>query len=249
MAPTYSYAEAVAEMNNLHAQYPSLVSVPESLGAGWEHRPVWAFKVSSSPTSDNGKPGVLYTGVHHAREPIGVTITLGFARYLCQNYSTDPGIKALVDNRQIWFVPIVNPDGYVYNQTYTDSLWRKNRRNNGDGTYGVDLNRNYPYIWGYDNIGSSSTPLSETYRGPSAGSEPEVQAVMALMMREGYFKTALNYHSYSNLWIYPWGYVNENTVDSIVYRDLAEEITGYNGYSYGTGMETVGYVSNGDSDD
>lgn len=247
--PYYSYAEAVAEMNGLHAQYPSLVSVPESLGAGWEGRAVWAFKVSNSPVADNGKPGALYTGVHHAREPITVTLNLGFARYLCQNYSTDQGIKTLVDNRKIWFIPVVNPDGYVYNQTYPDSMWRKNRRNNGDGTYGVDLNRNYPFMWGYDNSGSSPVPSDETYRGPFAGSEPEVQAVMALMIREGYFKMALNYHSYSNLWIYPWGYINENTVDSFVYRDLAEEVTYYNGYSYGTGQETVGYVSNGDSDD
>ncbi|MBI4725647.1 T9SS type A sorting domain-containing protein [candidate division TA06 bacterium] len=246
--PYYSYAEAVAEMNQLHAQYPSLVSAPESLGAGWEHRPVWAFKVSSSPTSDNGKPGVLYTGVHHAREPIGVTINLGFARYLCQNYNSDPGIKTLLDNRQIWFVPIVNPDGYVFNQTYPDSMWRKNRRNNGDGTYGVDPNRNYPYRWGYDDVGSSPTPSSETYRGPSAGSEPEIQAVMALMSREGYFKTALNYHSYSNMWIYPWGYVSENVPDSLVYRDLAKEVASYNGYSYGTSWELL-YNTNGDADD
>ncbi|MBI5806109.1 T9SS type A sorting domain-containing protein [candidate division TA06 bacterium] len=246
--PYYSYAEAVAEMNSLHAQYPSLVSAPESLGAGWEGRPVWAFKVSNSPASDNGKPGVLYTGVHHAREPITVTITLGFARYLCQNYSTDPGIKTLVDNRQIWFIPVVNPDGYVFNQTYSDSLWRKNRRNNGDGSYGVDVNRNYPYMWGYDNSGSSPTPSYETYRGPSAGSEPEVQAVMGLMIREGYFKTALNYHSYSNLWIYPWGYASIQAPDSSIFRDISMEIAAYNGYAYGTSWELL-YNTNGDSDD
>lgn len=246
--PYYSYAEAVAEMNKLHDDFPLLVSAPESLGAGWEGRPVWAFKVSTSPASDNGKPGVLYTGLHHAREPIGATINLGFARYLCQNYAGDPGIRTLVDSRQFWFIPVVNPDGYVFNQTYPDSLWRKNRRNNGGGIYGVDLNRNYPYMWGYDNVGSSPTSSAETYRGPSAGSEPEVQAVMALMMREGYFKTALNYHSYSNLWIYPWGYASIQTPDSAVFRDISLDIALYNGYAYGTSWELL-YNTNGDSDD
>jgi carboxypeptidase T len=247
--PYYSYAEAVAEMNDLHTQYPGLVSVPESLGAGWEHRPVWAFKVSNSPGTNNGKPGALYTGVHHAREPICVTICLGFAKYLCQNYATDPEVKWLVDNRQIWFVPIVNPDGYVYNQTYPDSMWRKNKRNNGDGSYGVDLNRNYPYMWGFDNSGSSPYTTDETYRGPSAGSEPEVQAVMSLVVRENCFVTVLNYHSYSNLLIYPWGYMNMDTPDSLVYRDLAAEIVSYNGYTYGTCSQVLAYTSNGDADD
>jgi murein tripeptide amidase MpaA len=90
--------------------------------------------------------------------------------YLLENYGTDPEATYLVDNREMYFVPCFNPDGYEYNRQ-TDpnggGMWRKNRRNNG-GSYGVDLNRNFGYMWGYDDLGSSPIPSSETYRGPSA---------------------------------------------------------------------------------
>ena len=117
--------------------------------------------------------------MHHAREIMTVEMCLYFARYLCENYGTDPVATFLVDNRQIWFVPIVNPDGFVYNEDNDPDgggMWRKNRRPGGGGCYGVDNNRNYPYMWVGD--GSSGNPCDDDYRGPSAGSEPENQALM-----------------------------------------------------------------------
>ena len=245
--PYYTFSEAVTELNNIHALYPAITSAPESIGTSHEGRTIWALKVSSSPNANNGKPGVLYNGVHHAREPITCSICLGMAKHLCQNYGTDSLATWLVDNRQIWIIPVLNPDGYVYNETDPSGSWRKNRRNNG-GSYGVDVNRNYTHMWGYDNLGSSPDPADETYRGPSAGSDPETQAIMNFAIREGCIKMDLNYHSYGNLWMYPWGYTTSPTPDSGLLGDLAREAAAFNGYEAGQSSVVLYYV-NGDAKD
>jgi hypothetical protein len=155
-----------------------------------------------------------------------------------------------VNNRELWFVPIVNPDGYEFNRQ-TDPLgggmWRKNRRLNTGGTYGVDLNRNFGYKWGYDNLGSSPSPGSETYRGASAFSEPETQVIRALA-DSSKFILALNYHSYGNYFIYPWGYDNIYTPDQLVFKSIADSVSVLNGFIGGTSWEVL-YLTNGDSDD
>ncbi len=139
-----------------------------------------------------------------------------------------------------------NPDGYEYNRQ-TDpnggGFWRKNRRNNG-GSYGVDLNRNFSYKWGYDNSGSSPDPTSSTYRGPSAFSEPESQAVRDLAILHNY-GTHFNMHSYGDAYLYPWGYIDQQCPDSLIYREFASDLTSYNGYTYGTSGQILGYQSNG----
>jgi hypothetical protein len=147
---------------------------------------------------------------------------------------------------------VLNPDGYVYNQQTNPNgggFWRKNRRDNGDGSFGVDLNRNYGYQWGYDNIGSDPTPSSETYRGTAPFSEPEIQAIRNFCESHNFY-LALNYHAHGELLIYPWGYIpNFLTPDAPIFTDLAIDMTQFNNYQYGTGNQTVGYVVNGDSDD
>jgi hypothetical protein len=169
--------------------------------------------------------------------------------YLLEHYDTDPEIKYLLDNTELCFVPCVNPDGYIYNQT-TDpqggGFWRKNRRNNGDGTFGVDLNRNYGYKWGYDDTGSSIDPVSETYRGTKGFSEPETSAIKHFC-EANQFKVALNFHTYGNLFIYPWGYSDALADPSMAI--IGKHLTRENNYTYGTGSETVNYTVNGDSDD
>ncbi|MFQ5585086.1 MAG: M14 family zinc carboxypeptidase, partial [Calditrichia bacterium] len=122
-------------------------------------------------------------------------------------------------------------------------------RNNGDGSFGVDLNRNYGYMWGFDNTGSSPTPSSETYRGTSPFSEPETQAIRDFC-NSHQIQLTFNYHTYGDLLIYPWGYLpNFLTPDSTLYITLAMDMTQFNNYTYGTGDQTVGYLVNGDSDD
>ncbi|MEY2828484.1 MAG: hypothetical protein RIQ33_342, partial [Bacteroidota bacterium] len=128
-------------------------------------------------------------------------------------------------------------------------MWRKNRRDNLDGTYGVDLNRNYGYNWGYDNIGSSNMTSSDTYRGTTGFSEPETKAIKWFCENHD-FKINLNYHTYSNDLIYPWGFIaSYKTVDSTLFDAFGAYLTEENKYKYGTGDQTVGYVTNGDSDD
>ncbi len=251
--PYYTYAEATAQLDSIHAQYPDLTTEKISIGLSIEGRDIWAMKISDHPDQDEGEPAVLLTGVHHAREPIGCTITIEFAKYLLSHYGTDPLITWLVDNRELWIVPIVNPDGYVYNEFSSDGYWRKNKRDNNNNGYfdpsydGVDLNRNYGYMWAYDDWGSSPYPGDQTYRGTAPFSEPETEAIRELC--DSIQPTiALNYHSYSNLLIYPYGYDNIYTPDHQAFVAMAQIMTAVNGYTYGTPWELL-YPVNGSSDD
>jgi hypothetical protein len=154
-----------------------------------------------------------------------------------------------VDNYELYFCPVVNPDGYEYNREIAPNgggMWRKTRRNNGDGTYGVDPNRNYTYFWGYDNNGSSPSTNDETYRGPSPGSEPEIMAMMSFIGQHD-FAVIINYHSYGELFLHPWGFWTGQAEDVAFYDTLAEEAQNQ-GYTVGTPWETL-YMVNGESSD
>ena len=114
----------------------------------------------------------------------------------------------LVDNRELYFIPVINVDGYVYNENTNPNgggNWRKNRRDNGGGIFGVDPNRNYSFQWGFNNSGSSPTPSSSTYRGTGPFSEPETQAIRDFVNGQD-FTMAFNYHSFSNVLIFPYDY-------------------------------------------
>lgn len=249
-----TYQEILDQLDSMRALYPQLISARQIINPAdltHENRPIYWLRISDNADSDEQEPEILYNALHHSREPMSVTQLLFFMWFLLENYQSDPSIQYLVNNTEMYFVPCVNPDGYVYNQTTNPNgggLWRKNRRNNGDGTYGVDLNRNYGYAWGYNNIGSSPTSSSDTYRGPSAFSEPETRNIRDFCIAHN-FQIALNYHSYGNKLIYPWAYNDQHTPDSAVYRELAPFLTKENQYITGTGVETVGYTSNGDADD
>lgn len=251
MGGFFTYSEFIGHLNNLASNYPSLVSKIDTIGYSIENRPILAFKISDNPNTNETEPQVLYTAIHHAREPAGLSALIFYAYYLVENYSSNPEIQYLVNNRELYFIPMINPDGYMYNQVTNPSgggMWRKNRRNNG-GSYGVDLNRNYGYQWGYDDIGSSPNPSNDTYRGTAAFSEPEIQTVRNFCQAKN-FKIALNYHTYGNLLIYPWGHLpSYYTPDSAQFVEYAKHMTQVNHYTYGTGDQTVGYVVNGDSDD
>lgn len=253
MGDYYTYQELLDQMDSLAAKYPNLVKAREAIDTfhSIEGRPIYWMKISDNPTIDEAEPEVLHTALHHAREPMGAMQMIFYMYYLCENYNTDPEVKYFVDHGEQYFIPIVNPDGYLYNQTTNPGgggMWRKNRRPNVGGSFGVDLNRNYGYFWGYDNIGSSPTKTSETYRGTAGFSEPEIQAVRFLCEHHQ-FQFALNNHSYGDLLIYPWGYSDMSTVDSLTFITNAKEETDYNRFRYGTGTETVNYTTNGDSDD
>ena len=244
-------AELEAEVDSMRAAFPLLISRRETLGVSIENRPLWAVKISRNPDVDEQEPRVLYTALHHAREPQGMMTLVHTMWYFLEHYGINEDVTEILDRRELYFMPAVNPDGYAFNQsTNADGggMWRKNRRQNADGSVGVDLNRNYGMAWGYDNVGSSGTPFHDSYRGTGPFSEPEIVAIRELCMRK-HFSVALNHHSFGNVLIHPWGHRNAQTPDSVVFRRLAEILTRRSYYAYGTGMETIGYATNGDSDD
>jgi hypothetical protein len=246
----HTYSESAAFQDSLRLLYPHVISEKWSIGQTHEGRDIWCFRVSANPDVDEDEPEILIDGMHHAREIMASEFNIMFAEYLAQNYGTDPEITWLLDNRELYIIPIVNPDGVVYNeQTYPDGggMWRKNRRNNGDGTWGVDVNRNYPYMWGYDNYGSSPYTDDLTYRGPSAGSEPETQAMISFINGRNII-THDTIHTYSNLLLYPWGYTDTPTADDAIFVHMAEEMTKYNGYEPGQPGEILYDVNGGTFD-
>lgn len=246
-----TWDEAIAELDSMRLLFPNLISVKDSIGESFEGRPIWAVRISDNPDINENEPEVLYDALHHAREPMSLMQMIYYMWWLLENEGSDPEASFLISNREMYFVPVINPDGYVYNQS-TDpnggGLWRKNRRPIGT-EFGVDLNRNYGFQWAYDNQGSSPNPADGTYRGAAPFSEPETQAMRDYCNAHD-FKTAFNYHSYGNLLIYPWGYIPAFfTPDSAQFVDMGVALTEQNSYVYGTGDQTVGYSVNGSSDD
>jgi hypothetical protein len=239
----YQYLDA------LIASYPSIVSQKTSIGTTYEGRNMWAVKISDNPNMDEDEPEVLYTAAIHAREVITPEVLFHFMDHLTQHYGIDPEVTGLVDTRELWFILIVNPDGYYHNEIMEPDgggMWRKNRRDNGDGTYGVDLNRNFGYKWGYDDIGSSPDPADETYRGTGPFSEPETQSLRDFAESRN-FIISVYYHSYSNLIIWPWGYESIYTPDNDIFACMGDSVSAMNGYN--PGPIWILYPVNGDTDD
>jgi hypothetical protein len=255
MGGYFTYQEMLDNLDAMASQYPQLFKYREPITTNYtthEGRPLYWVKISDNPqVEEAAEPEVLYTALHHAREPNSLSQMIFFMWYLLENYDTDPEVKYLVDNLELYFIPCINPDGYLYNQTTNPAgggFWRKNRRDNANGTFGVDLNRNYGYEWGFDNTGSSPNPDAQTYRGPAPFSEPETQMVRDFCLSHE-FKIALNYHTYGNLLVYPWGYVDSETADHVTFKTFGELLTRENSFLAGFGTQTVGYTVNGTSDD
>ncbi len=239
----HTQEETYSDMNDVATANPGICSL-QSLGTSVEGRDIWAMKISDNVGTTEDEPRVLYLGCHHAREIITVEIPLYIMYWLTDNYGTDSLATYLVDNREIWIVPLMNPDGREYVENVGD--WRKNRRNNGDGTYGVDLNRNWGYMWGYDDAGSSPDPGDETYRGSAPFSEPETQTIRDLMLNHQ-FDTCVSYHSHGRLVLFAWGYTYDLCPDYAIFAALGDSMASFNGYAPGPGAGL--YPTNGDSDD
>lgn len=246
-----SYSEATEELLAAVESH-STIAVADSIGRSYLNRPIWAVKISDRPLYDDpSEPDVLLVGLHHARELMTVEVLMYLMHYLLDNYGSDPRITHLVDDREIWIVPVLNPDGHVYMEgQYPAPMWRKNRRPSPSlGCIGVDLNRNYGYMWGYDDRGSSPVYCSETYRGENPFSEWETRAIRDLIMDEDNdFTMAVSYHSYGRLILFPWGYTSALTPDHVAFQALADSMAAYNGYTAGPGYSTI-YSTNGDMDD
>jgi len=246
-AKYHSYGEVIESLTALE---DSGIAKTYTIGGTHEGRDIWAVKISDNPADDEDEPGAVFLGCHHAREWISVEVPLYIAQYLIDNYDSDKNVKHLIDNCEIWIVPVVNPDGYEYSRN-VDRLWRKNRRDNSNGTFGVDLNRNYGYMWG--RTGSSPTTSAEDYRGPIAFSEPETQAVRDLV-RTYDFHILMSYHSFWQCIYYPWGYTWDAPPDGLMFRDMTssmiELIYHTGGATYTNWVDTPDtYLVSGDTGD
>ncbi|KAI8874260.1 peptidase M14, carboxypeptidase A, partial [Ramicandelaber brevisporus] len=195
----HNLADITTFYKNLAAQYPSVVKYIPSIGKSVSGKDIFAIEITSSVSPPGGKKNAYFQFNIHAREWISGALGQYFSEQLASGYGSNSRVTNILDNVKVAIVGVVNPDGYAYTWT-NDRLWRKNRR----GSYGVDLNRNYAFGWGGQ--GASTNPNDETYRGPSAASEPEVQAT------QNYFKSlpnkivGLDAHSYSEYILRPYGY-------------------------------------------
>jgi len=257
MGGYYTLDEALAKVDELATAWPEIITPRFGVGTTIEGRTIWAFIVSDDPDPllpDPSRPAVFYNSLTHAREPIGLMQLLAFVEDIAAGWGrNDPSIRSLLATRELWFVPVVNPDGYYYNQVSSPGgggMWRKNKRDNdGDGVFsrgadGVDLNRNYGYHWGEDDIGSSPDFSSGTYRGTSPFSEPETRAIREVFDRRS-FQFCLNYHAYGNVYLYPWSYTPASMDSLEAYHRWLRRLNPFNHFAYGTGTEMIGYHTNG----
>ncbi|HEY9765541.1 MAG TPA: M14 family metallopeptidase [Chroococcales cyanobacterium] len=236
----HDYAETLSELKGLAQNHPQIARLVD-IGDSWEKtqkkadRDIWALRVGKGESSAlDQKPAVLFLGEHHAREIASSEIVLMLAKYLVENYEKDSAVTAAVEGRDIWLVPMVNPDGLEV--AFKGSDWRKNTDTsygggpigNGPSGGGVDINRNYGFSW--DQSGGSTRPSDPIFRGPKAFSEPETVAIRDLVLRRKPI-FLMSYHSYSNLILWPWGYSSEPPKDKrlpAIGKKLAA-LSGYQG--------------------
>jgi hypothetical protein len=263
LGPTvyHSFLEMETELNQIAADHPGITKL-ESIGKSLEGWDIWAMKVSDNPDIEEDEQEIYYNGMHHAREWPTMEVCLYILNYLTDNYGSNSTITNIVDNRQIWVVPCVNPDGRVYDSAGDDPAdhnpndfgkgWRKNKRDNG-GSIGVDLNRNYGYMWG--GVGGWDNPSSETYRGPEPFSEPETQVIRDFVSQHD-FIFSISYHGYGQLILYPWGYTYNDPADEDLFVAVGENMAGlitnkagsaYPGYTPQQGSDL--YLTSGSDED
>jgi hypothetical protein len=231
------------------------------VGQTYNGRDFIAIQVTKGATGDNiaGRPAVIYNAMQHAREWLAGETCKRQLLYTLKHYGTSTAagreITRIVDNTELWFMCVSNPDGYEYTFTPGNRLWRKNLRdNNGDGVIaagdGVDPNRNFARNWGRDDEGSSPRPDSETYRGPSAASEPETQAMVELMeLTDAVFQK--NDHTAAALLLYPQGFQQDTpTADDPIFKALAgEDVTRPGIPGFVPELSAGLYITNGDLTD
>ena len=250
MGGYFTYQEFLSELDEMQALYPDLITVKAPIDTFLTHegRPLYWVRISDFADTDEPEPEVLYTAIHHAREPASLSSTIFYMWYLLENYASDPEIQYLVNETELYFIPMINPDGYMENQASEPDgggMWRKNKRDNGDGSYGVDLNRNYSYEWG--TTGISFDTDTDVYPGTGPFSEPETQAVKWFCENRD-FHFAFNAHTYGNLLLFPIGStVDEFAEDHDYLQTLGSHMVQYSHFSARKSSDL--YPASGGSDD
>lgn len=246
-AEYFTMDEILGFFEGLRTQYPNNVS-RQQIGVTRLGEAIWAYRIGR-PLRTSGLPenNLVILGIQHAREWVSGSVVMHLGKRTAEEFAnvfirTSPYLP----NRAVWIVPVTNPDGYRYSWT-NNRLWRKNRRNNGNGTFGVDLNRNWSTGWG--GSGSSGNTNSETYRGPSAFSEPETQAVRNLAQSLPRIAGMIDFHSFSQLVLWSWGYTTAAPPDAAllasVGADMRSALSGF-GATYDAGQaSTALYLASG----
>ncbi len=239
-----NYFQVYARMNSLAATRPDLVQLLQ-IGTSVENRPIRALRISTG----GNHPAVLFNACQHAREWVSVMVPMYIADTLISQYGVDEEITSLLNQVDVYIVPIVNPDGYVYSWD-VDRLWRKNRRPNPGGSFGVDNNRNWGFMWGGE--GASSNPSEETYKGPFAFSEPETVALRDLLIQHPEIESFIDFHSYGQWVLIPWGWTVAPPEDLPTFKALGtgleSTLKSVNGFKYVAGsIYTLLYPASGGS--
>jgi hypothetical protein len=228
-----SYKECVEFFESAQKSNPNLFKV-ESIGKTWEDRDIIAVTISNNIKTHLNKPALFYTGTIHAREWIGIELSLSFAQYILEHIDYDPQLNAILDRATLYMVPCANPDGFEYSRNHF-SFWRKNRRKNADGSFGVDLNRNFSV-----GFSSNNSTSSNVYSGPSAFSEPETAALRDFVTSHKNITIALDYHSQGNVFFPAHNFIHEDAIDAIdlnlLAGNMAEEIKKESDREYGVHM-------------
>ncbi|WP_282794913.1 M14 family metallopeptidase [Streptomyces sp. CC224B] len=254
----HNYAEMNAEINQRLQQYPNLMS-RRVIGKSYQGRDIVAIKISDNVGTDENEPEVLFTHHQHAREHLTVEMALYLLRELGAGYGSDARVTKMVNEREIWIVPDLNPDGGEYDiASGSYRSWRKNRQpNSGSTAVGTDMNRNWNYRWGCCG-GSSSSPGSETYRGPRAESAPEVKVVADFVRSrvvggKQQIKAGIDFHTYSELVLWPYGYTYADTAPGLTQDDrdafatVGRKMAASNGYTPEQSSDL--YITDGSIDD
>jgi len=244
----HTYDEMLQELKDLEGANPGLVHL-FSIGQSVLGKDIWAVKIGENAQfKDESKKAIAYMGTHHAREHVSTEIPLLFAKELVTRYATDENMVSLLKEIDIYIIPMVNPDGAMYdieNRRY--KWWRKNRSKNSDSSFGVDLNRNYGFRWGTG--GSSRNPSSDIYMGESAFSEPETQSIKSFFEQNPQITIALSLHTFSELILYPWGGQSTGVggEDEKVFKKMAGDMAAMNKYRPMQSSEL--YIASGDTCD
>ena len=228
-----SYQETVDFFYAAQKRYPNVFRV-EVIGKTWEERDIIVVTVSKDLESADTKPALFYTGTIHAREWIGIELSVGFAEYILEHIDYDPVLNESLSRATLYMVPCGNPDGFEFSRTHF-SFWRKNRRQNADGSFGVDLNRNF-------NVGyaPSKNTSSNVYSGPQPFSEPETLALKIFAEDHPNISIALDYHSQGNVFFPAHNFKHEDALNATdlntLSANMAEEIRKVSGREYGVHM-------------
>ena len=222
----------VTRLNEIAAAHPDLTELID-IGDSIEGRDIWALRITG-PGED--KPAVLYNACQHAREWLTPPTAVYIAEQFVNGYGVDPTITDLVDAVEFFVIPVVNPDGYQYSHD-VERYWRKNRRDNGDGTFGVDPNRNWDADWG--GSGASGYTWDETYYGTAPFSEPETAAMRDFYYAHQNIVASIDFHTHGEWVLSPWGWKpglpDDGGLHSMIGAEMSAAIKSVHGVTYTSG--------------